>query len=66
MSTDFKATNKFIRTLSFNYSFIGVAVTVFDASFYNSHKFIETQNNSKADINGSYDNIILIFLVLTS
>ena len=59
MSTDFKATIKFIRTLSFNYSFIGVTVTVFDVSFYNIHKFIEIQNNSKADINGS-------ILVLTS
>ena len=46
-----------------NYSFVDVNV---DVSYCNSHKFFEVANYPKPDINGSKENIILIFLTVTS
>ena len=49
--------------LNLYYSFIDVNA---DVSYYNSHRFFEVVHNSKPDINGSNENIISIFLFLTS
>lgn len=49
--------------LNLYYSFIDVNA---DVSYYNSHSFFEVVYNSKPDINGSNENIVSIFLFLTS
>ena len=62
-ASDFNPTNNFIRTLSFNHSFVVANV---DVSYYNSYQFVDVPNTFKSEINGNNENIILIILVFTS
>lgn len=62
-ASDFNPTNNFIRTLSFNHSFVVANV---DVSYYNSCQFVDVPNTFKPEINGNNENIILIILVFTS
>ena len=60
---DFNATNNFIRFLNFTYSFMEVNV---DVSYDGNRNLSELMNKSKPGSHGSNNNVILVFLFLTS